>query len=289
MKRIRLIRCIMYIFIMVWSVLGMMGLISIVQRVIGANDEKTVPVYGNVMEVDPVDREAYDGAADSGMTEVNPSDEANVSGSGEAESDLCRTIYENNPELLVLVNKENELDPDYDASLQSICKGRLQASDRLYDDLCAMLKAAGNEGYEYWIASAYRSRERQQELVDEDVSALMKQGYSYADALAETLMDTMPAGHSEHETGLALDILCSGHMNMDTSQADEAGNQWLASHCAEYGFILRYPENKISVTEIEYEPWHFRYVGKEAAQYITENGLTLEEFWDSIQSFQIFF
>jgi hypothetical protein len=68
----------------------------------------------------------------------------------------------------------------------------------------------------------------------------------------------------------------------DNLTADEAGNQWLIRHCAEYGFILRYPEDKVSVTEIEYEPWHFRYVGKEAAQYITENNLTLEEFWDII-------
>jgi D-alanyl-D-alanine carboxypeptidase len=275
MKRIRLIRCILYTFIMVWSVLGMMGLISIVQGLMGTNDEKTAQVYGNLMEVD-------NDTLDSSMTDVNESGDASVSGSGEAESDLCRTIYENNPELLFLVNKENELDPDYNAGLRNICKGRLQASDRLYDDLCAMLKAAGNEGFDYWIASAYRSRERQQELIDEDVSALMNQGYSYADALEETLMDTMPAGHSEHETGLALDILCSGNTNMDTTQADEAGNQWLIRHCAEYGFILRYPEDKVSVTEIEYEPWHFRYVGKEAAQYITENNLTLEEFWDII-------
>jgi D-alanyl-D-alanine carboxypeptidase len=143
-----------------------------------------------------------------------------------------------------------------------------------------MLNAAQDAGYGYWIASAYRSRERQQELIDEDVAALMKKGYSYAKSLAETLMDTMPAGYSEHETGLALDILCSGNMNMDVSQADEAGNQWLVDHAAEYGFILRYPAEKVSVTEIEYEPWHFRYVGKEAAKYITENGLTLEEFWD---------
>jgi D-alanyl-D-alanine carboxypeptidase len=180
--------------------------------------------------------------------------------------------------LLVLVNKDNELSEDYDPNLRSICSGRLEASACLYDDLCAMLAAAGDSGYEYWIASAYRSRQRQQELVDEDVEALLQKGYSYEDALAETYKETMPAGHSEHETGLALDILCSGNTNMDVSQADEPGNQWLAKHCWEYGFILRYPADKEDVTGISYEPWHFRYVGKEAAQYIMENGITLEEY-----------
>jgi D-alanyl-D-alanine carboxypeptidase len=72
---------------------------------------------------------------------------------------------------------------------------------------------------------------------------------------------------------------------MDVSQADEPGNQWLMQHCQEYGFILRYPEDKVSVTEIDYEPWHFRYVGKEAAQYIMEHGLTLEEFVEMATNF----
>jgi D-alanyl-D-alanine carboxypeptidase len=186
--------------------------------------------------------------------------------------------FTNDNPLLVLVNKDHELSEEYDSNLQSICGGRLEASGYLYKDLCAMLSDAKNAGYEYWIASAYRSRQRQQELVDEDVEALMQKGYSYEDALTETYRETMPAGHSEHETGLALDILCSGSTNMDTTQADEPGNLWLLTHCSEYGFILRYPADKEDVTGISYEPWHFRYVGKEAAKYIMENGITLEDF-----------
>jgi D-alanyl-D-alanine carboxypeptidase len=197
------------------------------------------------------------------------------------EYDLEMINTENKTEddpLLVLVNKDNELSEDYDSNLQSICGGRLEASEYLYEDLCAMLSDAKEAGYEYWIASAYRSRQRQQELVDEDVEALMQKGYSYEDALTETYRETMPAGHSEHETGLALDILCSGNTNMDITQADEPGNRWLLAHCSEYGFILRYPSDKEDVTGISYEPWHFRYVGKEAAQYIMGNGITLEEY-----------
>ena len=154
-----------------------------------------------------------------------------------------------------------------------ICNGRLQASFYLYDDLVNMLAEAKEHGYSYWIASAYRSPEKQQRLVDGDVMA---------DALKEVYKETMPARCSEHQTGLALDILCSGNTNMDVSQTEEPGNKWLRENCYKYGFILRYPEDKTQVTGVNFEPWHFRYVGKEAAQYIMENHITLEEFYQRL-------
>ena len=194
----------------------------------------------------------------------------------------CQNLYARNEELLTLVNKEHELSSSHQPMLRNICKGRLQAADVLYDDLCAMLKAGGDAGYDYWIASAHRDRSYQQGLVDEDVEKYMSKGYSYETALRKTLEYTMPAGQSEHETGLALDILCSTNTIMDESQKGEPGNRWLVEHCHEYGFILRYPENKEEVTGIRYEPWHFRYVGREAAAYLTEKGWTLEEFYEAI-------
>ena len=69
---------------------------------------------------------------------------------------------------------------------------------------------------------------------------------------------------------------------MDASQMDEPGNQWLRKNCYKYGFILRYPENKCDITGINFEPWHFRYVGKEAAKYIMKNHITLEEFYKKL-------
>ena len=180
----------------------------------------------------------------------------------------------------MLVNKENELSQGYDAKLRKICNRRLQASDRLYADLTRMLGDGGKAGYSYWVASAYRSRNRQQALINEDVRKFVAQGMTKEAALAKTLEETMPAGHSEHETGLALDILCSDNMKMDVTQEQSKGNQWLREHCAEYGFILRYPKEAVSKTQISYEPWHFRYVGIEAAQFITSHNLTLEEFWE---------
>lgn len=199
-------------------------------------------------------------------------------------TERCRNLYEEYEELLVLVNREHELADSgvYEENLRSICNGRLQASDYLYEDLVDLLAAAKEAGHQYWIASAYRSRVRQQELVDEDVKRYREQGMSYAEALEKTYVQTMPAGYSEHETGLALDILCSENVNMDISQADEPGNRWLAEHAHEYGFILRYPEDKEDITGIYYEPWHFRYVGKDVAAFLYEQGWTLEEFYERL-------
>lgn len=191
-------------------------------------------------------------------------------------------MYAGQESLLVLVNKEHELPVTYEAGLRNICHGRLQASDVLYEDLCAMLKGGKEAGYEYWIASAWRDRSYQQGLVDEDVQNYMAKGYSYEAALEKAYEYMMPAGKSEHETGLALDILCSTNTRMDESQAGEPGNKWLVQHCHEYGFILRYPKKKEEITGIQYEPWHFRYVGREAAAYLKEKGWTLEEFYEAV-------
>lgn len=201
---------------------------------------------------------------------------------GKKREKKAQNIYEENKEVLVLVNADHKLGKDYDPSLRSICGGRLQASERMYRSLVDMLAAASDEGYQYWIASAWRSREKQQKLVDEDVRRLMDQGMTLKRALEETYKETMPAGHSEHETGLALDILCSENMQMDQSQKEEPGNKWLCKNSWRYGFVLRYPEEKEKITGIRHEPWHFRYVGKKAAAYMHENNLALEEFWDRL-------
>ena len=90
---------------------------------------------------------------------------------------------------------------------------------------------------------------------------------------------TVP-GTSEHEIGLAIDIVTNGYATLDDGFGETEAGKWLAANSAEYGFILRYPKGKESITGIEYEPWHFRYVGREAASRITEEKICLEEFWD---------
>ena len=85
-------------------------------------------------------------------------------------------------------------------------------------------------------------------------------------------------GTSEHQTGLALDILGSGYTDRQESFDQSKAFQWLKAHCADYGFILRYPKGKEQITGMDYEPWHYRYVGKEYAKEIMSRGITLEEF-----------
>lgn len=218
---------------------------------------------------------------DAGDTKGTKDAEDSSGGAAKGDKEV-RNIYKENGKDLILVNAEYGLDESYQASLRTICNGRLQASGRLYDSLVDMLAAASEEGYRYWIASAWRSRERQQKLVDEDVRLAMNKGMTYEQALKETYKETMPAGHSEHETGLALDILVEGNTVMDASQEKEPANIWLCKNSWRYGFVLRYPKGKEAVTGISYEPWHFRYVGKKAAAYMYKHDMTLEEFWERL-------
>ena len=90
---------------------------------------------------------------------------------------------------------------------------------------------------------------------------------------------TVP-GSSEHQIGLAVDIITADYTSLDEGFGDTPAGKWLAENSCKYGFILRYPQGKEEITSIEYEPWHFRYVGTEAATVITENDICLEEFWN---------
>ena len=126
--------------------------------------------------------------------------------------------------------------------------------ERIYDDLTAMLSAAKEAGYDLRISTAYRSYNRQQQLYDAGAT-------------------TAAPGTSEHNSGLGVDIL-----TVNGEFEGSAAEAWLLEHAEEYGFILRYPKDKEAVTGFAYEPWHFRYVGKEQAKLINDSGLCLEEY-----------
>lgn len=179
---------------------------------------------------------------------------------------------------ILLVNKENKLPDDYEVELLTLPDGVNQAAKEAYQPLCDMLKAGQKAGLSFEICSSYRDVERQEELFEEDLRALINQGYSYFQAYEEVAKETMPPGYSEHSTGLAFDIVALDYQMLDEGQVRTAENKWLQEHCAEYGFILRYPQGKEDITAISYESWHFRYVGVEAAEYIMEKGITLEEY-----------
>ncbi len=191
-------------------------------------------------------------------------------------------VFDKNDWRLVLINKQHSIPEDYTFPLGTIA-GSMQCDERILDDLRAMLQAAKDEGVRLFVCSPYRSTERQVMLFERKVKRYMARGMSYMEAyqLASQLV-TIP-GNSEHEIGLALDIVCDSYQTLDEGFGETEAGKWLAANSCRYGFILRYPEGKEYVTGIDYEPWHFRYVGVEAATVITQQGITLEEFWEGLE------
>lgn len=189
---------------------------------------------------------------------------------------------------LVLINKQHSIPEDYEFTLGSIntVKGTMRCDERIIPDLLKMLQAAKDDGVNLQICSPYRDMNRQVYLFDRKINAYMKQGMSYMDAYSLTAQAVTVPGASEHQIGLALDIVSDKYSYLNEGFGDTEAGKWLAEHSCEYGFILRYPKGKEYITGIEYEPWHFRYVGREAAMIITSEDLTLEEFVDSLEEWR---
>lgn len=178
---------------------------------------------------------------------------------------------------LLLVNAWHKLPEDYHVELKTLANG-LQVDARIYDDLNAMLTDCREAGLEPIVCSAYRTEDTQTRLYRNKVSRLLSAGWSRDTVEQEAARWVAPPGTSEHQTGLALDIVSADYQLLDEQQAQTPEQQWLMAHCWEYGFVLRYPADKCAVTGIGYEPWHYRYVGKEAAREMQQKGLCLEEY-----------
>ena len=179
---------------------------------------------------------------------------------------------------LALVNEEYPLDTSYEpADLTEIETDR-SVDSRIAQDLQDMLDAGKEEGLTMYVASAYRPYDKQREVFNSTMQDWIDEGYNPLDSYDETKKSVAVPGTSEHATGLAVDIISTEYEELDERQADTDEQQWLMEHCWEYGFILRYPEDKADITGIIFEPWHYRYVGKDVAKEITEKGITLEEY-----------
>lgn len=183
---------------------------------------------------------------------------------------------------LVLVNKQHPIPDNYQVSLGTIktVKGNEKCDERIIEDLLRMLQASREDGVNLAVSSPYRDYSWQTYLFNRKINAYMSRGLSYMEAYSVSSQTVTVPGASEHEMGLALDIAADDFAELVEAFADTDEGKWLAEHSYEYGFILRYPKGKEYITGIVYEPWHFRYVGREAAAVIYEEQLTLEEFWD---------
>lgn len=192
-------------------------------------------------------------------------------------------ILEDPLDLLVLANKENLLDSDYppedelhklvNASVKKTKSQEMLVRTIADAALVAMFEAAESDGAKLLLHSAYRSHRTQSVMYE---NRLKSKGYD--DGYVQA------GGASDHQTGLGFDVInnewikIAKESGLNSKFATTAEGQWMAENCAKFGFIIRYPEDKVDVTGIHYEPWHLRYVGVEVAMYMTENGMCLEEF-----------
>lgn len=179
---------------------------------------------------------------------------------------------------MVLANRNSVLPMDFTVE-QTETVGEALVDARIAESLRQMVNDAVAVGIKLKPTNGYRTVARQQELWEARVQKLMTEnGMSKADAEVRALDYTSRAGTSDHNTGLGLDIVSEDHPGKDVAFADTAASAWLAEHAAEYGFIQRYPSDKTAETGMDFEPYHYRYVGTEQAQLIKASGLCLEEY-----------
>lgn len=189
----------------------------------------------------------------------------------------------NNDELLTLVNYKNKIPDDWQVSLISLSETQ-SIDQRAYQALQDMISDAKVLGLNIIVCSSYRTYEKQKELFVNKVSQYLNNGYSYNEAQELASEWVAKPNTSEHQLGLAVDLVSQANQRLDNSQEKTAEQKWLMKNCYKYGFILRYPLDKSDITKIGYEPWHYRYVGKEHAKKIMEMNVCLEEYIDHLSN-----
>ena len=181
------------------------------------------------------------------------------------------------PWYLTLVNSENPIDDNFQITLTRL-RNKQAIDARCYPELQAMMDDCRAAGLSPIICSSYRTYDKQEELFEQQVQEFINQGYGKLDAQRKAAGAVARPGTSEHELGLAIDIVDESNQRLNQYQENTAVQRWLMQNSWRYGFILRYPSDKTDITGIQYEPWHYRFVGKEAARIIYENNWTLEEY-----------
>lgn len=182
---------------------------------------------------------------------------------------------------LLVVSRQTPLANEPVVLLETVAG--IEVDQRIAAHFSALLEAAKVAGHPLIAISGYRSFSRSAELFADKVRELQNSGFSNEVATAEAGRWVAKPGESEHHTGLAVDIVSRSYYSrwgryLDTPFASDPAYQWLLENAAKYGFILRYPDGKESVTGVHFEPWHYRYVGPAHASALAESGLTLEQY-----------
>lgn len=230
------------------------------------------------------------------VEEAVEGNEQEAESSGGAEWTFPVALEDMNPDFVVLANKHYLLEKGYfckplkkiksiklekdkvtrkSGDMYVVSKG-MQLNETCADALIEMSDAARADGFKLYLKSAYRSWQTQNTMYYNR----LKKNHGKDDGWVSK------PGASDHQTGLGCDVVPRSWKSkaMNSKMAREPECAWMAEHCHEYGFIIRYPEDKQDITEINYEPWHLRYVGIPVANYIWENALCLEEFNDQLQA-----
>ena len=182
---------------------------------------------------------------------------------------------------MILVNRTHKMPEDYPVETKE-CGSATAINKTLQTEAAeaflSMQAAAARDGVDVRMQSGYRSVSYQKKLYDNKTQYYRDKGLSEAAAREKAAAIVNPPGCSEHNCGLAADLNSPEHTTLDTGFADTAAFRWLCENAEQYGFILRYPKEAESVTGITYEPWHWRYVGRDNALAIRASGLSLEEY-----------
>ena len=183
--------------------------------------------------------------------------------------------------MMVLVNHINKMPDNYTFDTKE-CGSQTAVNKTLQTPACdaflEMQKAAAADGVTVWMQSGYRSVKYQTGLYERKTKYYTDRGYDTATAKEMAAAVVNPPGYSEHNCGLAADLNSPEHTGLDEGFENTTAFRWLCEHAADYGFILRYPKGAEDKTEITYEPWHWRYVGRENAAKISASGLCFEDY-----------
>lgn len=186
---------------------------------------------------------------------------------------------------LILVNKENPIPEGYKANI-GILERNAKLDVRIIEAAKQMIAGARSQGLKPVVCSSYRTNSYQTNLFNKKVRTYKNKGLALAEAEEAASYWVTRPGTSEHEIGLCMDIVSSNYQILDKGQENTAVQKWLMENCYNYGFILRYPTDKSEITKINYEPWHYRYVGIENAKFMKEKGFCLEEYIEYLKSFE---
>lgn len=236
------------------------------------------------------------GSMDNENDKSHDSDKVRVGQYGSIISDVSNSLYSQfdvsesgnygetdlDP-LLILANFENPLPDDFEVGDLEQVQGNYYLDSRAAEYAKKMISDAATSGIVLQVCSAYRAKDLQQRLFTNKYNEYIQNGLSESAAYAKTSTIIAIPGTSEHQTGLCMDIVTPSYQVLDSGYADTDAAKWLYENAHNYGFILRYPEDKQDITMIIFEPWHYRFVGVENAKLIKESGLCLEEYIETLK------